>query len=71
MYGIFRLGAIIHTLRHEEYYDISTSINKGDKNYAIYKLKSNKRLNEVEKEKEPKQQGLDLGEIKKSYQWPD
>ena len=41
MYGAFRLGAIIHTLRHEEGYNIKTDIAKGDANYAIYSLTNN------------------------------
>ena len=40
-YGCFRLGAVIHTLRHEEGYDIKTSIAKGNANYAIYSLTNN------------------------------
>ena len=41
MYGAFRLGAIIHTLRHEEGYNIKTDIAKGDAKYAIYSLTNN------------------------------
>ena len=37
MFGCFRLGAIIHTLRREGY-NITTKINPKGKKYAIYKL---------------------------------
>ena len=73
LYGVFRLGAIIHTLRHEECYDISTTLNKGDKNYAIYKLESDRHLDGGElsdKDGESKQQGLGLL-LDKKYKWPD
>jgi len=35
-----RLGAIIHTLRHEEQMDIVNLNKKGGPNYAEYKLKT-------------------------------
>ena len=38
LYGAFRLGAIIHTLRHEDGYNIKTTIANGDAKYAIYSL---------------------------------
>ena len=38
LYGAFRLGAIIHTLRHEDGYNIKTDLAKGDAKYAIYSL---------------------------------
>jgi len=41
-YGSLRLGAIIHTLRHEDGYDIKTTLAKGDSKYAIYSLTDNK-----------------------------
>ena len=37
-YGCFRLGAVIHTLRHEDGYNIKTTIANGDAKYAIYSL---------------------------------
>jgi len=38
-YGCFRLGAIIHTLRHKDGYEIKTKLAEGKSNYAIYTLK--------------------------------
>ena len=37
-YGCFRLGAVIHTLRHEDGLNIKTTLNKGDAKFAIYSL---------------------------------
>ena len=37
LYGAFRLGAIIHTLRHQDGYSIKTDIAKGT-GHAIYSL---------------------------------
>ena len=37
LYGVFRLSAIIHTLRHKHRMNIEQEIAKGDKNYAIYR----------------------------------
>ena len=42
LYGAFRLGAIIHTLRHEDGYSIKTDLAKGDAKYAIYSLETTK-----------------------------
>ena len=55
-----RLGAIIHTLRHEEEMDIVNLNKKGEDRYAEYKL--------IQKEEE--QSTLDLG-VKNTFRYPD
>lgn len=55
-----RLGAIIHTLRHEEDMDIVNLNNKGEDRFAEYKL--------IQKEEE--QSTLDLG-VKNTFRYPD
>ena len=39
LFGCFRLGAVIHTLRHEEQMDIINLNKTGGVRYARYKLK--------------------------------
>ena len=51
LYGIFRLGAIIHTLRHKHNMSIKSEISDGDKNYAVYSWDRT-----VIKKEEPKQE---------------
>ena len=55
-----RLGAIIHTLRHEEEMDIVNLNKKGEDRHAEYKL--------IQKEEE--QSTLDLG-VKNTFRYPD
>ena len=57
-----RLGAIIHTLRHEEQMDIINLNKTGEDRFAKYKLKQ-----EVKKEE---QSSLDLGNTTR-YRYPD
>mgnify|MGYP003147479377 CR=1 FL=1 len=57
-----RLGAIIHTLRHEEEMDIVNLNKSGKDRFAEYKLK--------ESEKSEEQSNLDLGNISR-YKYPD
>ena len=50
-YGAFRLGAIIHTLRHEDGYNIKTDIANGDAKYAIYSLEEADKVYETKFDK--------------------
>ena len=47
MFGCFRLGAVIHTLRHEEQIDIINLNKTGEVRYARYKIR-----------KKPKQESM-------------
>ena len=47
MFGCFRLGAVIHTLRHEGQMDIINLNKTGEVRYARYKIR-----------KEPKQESM-------------
>jgi len=57
-----RLGAIIHTLRHEEEMNIINLNKVGSSKYAEYKL--------IKEQKEETQSELDLGKTIK-YRYPD
>lgn len=43
-FGCFRLGAAIHDLRKEGF-DIETIMSKGEKHFAIYRLKTKQEQN--------------------------
>ena len=74
LYGIFRLGAIIHTLRHSNGMHINTKIADGYKNYAIYIWgepdKSVMKTKE-EKEKDKQDELFDMQSMVKKIIWPD
>ena len=73
LYGIFRLGAIIHTLRHKHKMHINSKIADGDKNYAIYtwgKPDDSVMKHKQEEKEETNQEDLSF-EIPKSFEWPD
>ena len=57
-----RLGAIIHTLRHEEEMNIINLNKTGGDRYAEYKL--------VMPQREEEQTGFDLGGVKR-FRYPD
>tara|TARA_Y100000310_G_C20316883_1_gene638843 strand:+ start:172 stop:471 length:300 start_codon:yes stop_codon:yes gene_type:complete len=64
LYGIFRLGAIIHTLRHKHNMEIKTKISDGDKNYAVYSWERLKVLSD--KDIENHQEGFGF-KVKTKY----
>ena len=73
LYGIFRLGAIIHTLRHKHKMHISSKIADGDKNYAIYTWgkPDDSALKQKKEEKKDEQAGFGF-KVKSKYDgWPD
>ena len=57
LYGAFRLGAIIHTLRHKHNMSIKSEISDGDKNYAVYSW-SNREFKPEKPEQEDVQEGF-------------
>ena len=61
-----RLGAIIHTLRHEEEMNIVNLNKTGGDRYAEYKLIIPQKVDDLEEE----QAELDLGNVKR-YRYPD
>jgi len=54
MFGCFRLGAVIHTLRHEGQMDIINLNKTGGVRYARYKLKKEPRQESMFKIEPPK-----------------
>ena len=53
-YGCFRLGAIIHTLRHEGQMDIINLNKTGEVRYARYKLKKEPKQESMFEDEKPK-----------------
>jgi hypothetical protein len=71
LYGIFRLGAIIHTLRHKHKMNIKSKISDGNKNFAIYSWE-NIIPEPVKDEKENQNSLFDMEKLnKKKFEWPD
>ena len=73
LYGIFRLGAIIHTLRHKHKMHINSKIADGDKNYAIYTWGKPDDSVMKHKQEEKKEEENLLFDTKpeKKFEWPD
>ena len=53
-FGCFRLGAIIHTLRHEGQMDIINLNKTGEVRYARYKLKKEPKQESMFEDEKPK-----------------
>mgnify|MGYP003131815906 CR=1 FL=1 len=68
-----RLGAIIHTLRHEEGLNIVNLNKTGGDRYAEYKIIIPQKVEDLdieEPKQEEEQESFDLG-IKPRYRYPD